>query len=201
VKVATLYLRLALGLIFLSGQVIFGQQLQNQEDVKAAIISIQKQIVDLTNPLEPFDCREFIMLRKSIHKKTCRQIVRMIKNGELTTTQSEIAIGILTGLPEADYCEVTSVLLSPKIPGEILHSVLDMPLPYGPCYANSYNDEIYRSMLLKLKTNKATSNEVKLILSSILSGEAAKTYKNYLKHPDQYGYPPIQTYSTNMWLY
>ena len=58
-------LLLALGLIFLNINMP-GQQLTSQQEVKAAIISIQKEVVDLTNPRDAFDNKQFVSLRKSI---------------------------------------------------------------------------------------------------------------------------------------
>lgn len=126
-KIATVFLLLTFGFILLPEKNLFGQQATNQLEINAAIISIQEKIVDLTNPQEPFNSKEFVSLRKSISKETGRQIVRLIKDIALTTTQSEIGIGLLSGLPETDYWVTTAVLLSPRTPEQILDSVLTMP--------------------------------------------------------------------------
>ena len=189
-------LLLALGLIFLNINMP-GQQLTSQQEVKAAIISIQKEVVDLTNPRDAFDNKQFVSLRKSISRETGKQIVLLIKDHQLTDNQSQIGICLVAGLAETNYWEATAVLLSTNTPEDILYNVLGMPLICGSGFANAYTNETYKVILLRLKMDFASKTDaiskgIENILDSILSGEAAKIYRDYLKHPDQYGYPVIQ---------
>lgn len=190
-RIKTLHISLSLGLLCVIDIDLSAQVPDGQQQVKAAIVSIQQRIWDLTNPLEPFHCKQFVSIRKSISDDTGKQIVMLIKNGQLTTTQSEVGVGLLTGLSEAHYWNITSALLTTNTPEEILLSVINMPMPYGPCFANAYTNEMYKTMLSTLKSNSG-STRIKDSLDFILSGEAAKTYQDYLKHPDRYGYSPIQ---------
>jgi hypothetical protein len=198
-RIMTYWLFLALGLIFPNIN-ISGQQLTGQQEVKAAIISIQKEIVDLTNPRDAFNCKQFVSLRQSISAETGKQIVLLIKDNQLTDNQSQIGICLLAGLPETNYWEATAVLLSTNTPEDILYNVLGMPLICGSGFANAYTNETYKVTLLRLKMDFASKTDsvskgIESILNSILSGEAAKIYRDYLKHPERYGYSPIQVHS------
>jgi hypothetical protein len=58
----------ALSILFQVG--IAGDQTTNSDQIKNTIVSIQNQVVDLTNPLEPFFCKEFVATRKSMSRMT-----------------------------------------------------------------------------------------------------------------------------------
>src|SRR5262249_50840316 len=112
--------------------------------MKATITSIEKVVVDLTNPLELLQCREFLRVRKSLSKDGASTIVKLISGGNLSTTQSLIGVHLLSGLDEKSYWDVTEPLLSPKTPKIILKSVLIQPFPYGPGFANAFQNKIYQ---------------------------------------------------------
>lgn len=179
--VATLYLLCGCDLVQC------GQSTDN-DPVKNTILSIQKEVVDLTAPVEPLYCKTFLTARKSMSKETAEQIIKLIQHGDLTVTQSEIGVLLLSGLPERVYWKSTEQLLTTTTPEGILETILNQPLPYGPSYANAYKEEKYSKILLELKNDKNCSRELKPILDLILSGKASKIYEDYLKHPDKYGY-------------
>jgi hypothetical protein len=160
----------------------------SRDQVKATLISIERAVVDLTNPLEPLHHKEFVSFRKSMSLSIAKTIVGLIQAGELNVTQSHIGIHALSGLPEATYWAVTSEMLSSKTKEEILSNVLLQPLPYGPSYANAYENNEYRKALLKLREDIAVGKAIKAQVELILEGKAAKIYEEYRKHPDRYGY-------------
>lgn len=170
----------------------FGQQQSmSHEEVKAAIISMQKKIVNLTYSLEPFNCKEFVSLRKQISKDTGEQVVRLIKDRQLTEVQSDIGICLLTGLDETNYWAVTASLLSTNTPDEALGDIINPTLPYGPGFANAYTNENYKILLERLKAN-TTSKLIRTKLELIVSGESAKIYRDFVKHPERYNYSKAQ---------
>jgi hypothetical protein len=160
----------------------------DKESIKSTILSIQKQIVDLTNPVEPFNCKEFVIIRKSMSRNTAERIVQLIEHGELTTAQSEIGVLLLSGLPENINWQTTSPLVNISTHEDVISALLLPPLPYGPGYANSYTNEAYVQKLRELRGDRRCGTELKRILDLILNGNASSIYSNYLKHPDQYGY-------------
>jgi hypothetical protein len=190
-KIIMLLPLLVLELVFFTNNKAFGQQATNQWDIKFEIVSIQGKIGDLTDSMEPFRCKEFVLLRKSMSTEAGKQIVLLIKDHQLTTLQSEIGLCLLSGLAETNYWETTKPLLSTNTSEEVLYNILGMPMPYGPCFANAYTNEKYRAVLMQLKAD-TTSKMIKMSLDFILSGEAANTYRDYLKHPARYGYAPAQ---------
>jgi hypothetical protein len=144
---------------------VCGAQTTNDVQIKEVIVSIQKQIVDLTNPLEPMFNAKFTAARNAMTEQTARQIVELIRQGVLTNTEADLGVLLLSGLKEQTYWVVTE------------------PFPYGPGYANTYKIEWYKNRLLQLKAQKPNTD-----FDFILSGEDAKSYADYLKHPDKYGY-------------
>jgi hypothetical protein len=160
----------------------------SRDQVKATLFSIERAVVDLTNPLEPLHHKEFVSFRKSMSVSTAKTIVRLIQAGELNVTQSHIGIHALSGLPEETYWAMTSEMLSSKTKEEILSNVLLQPLPYGPSYANAYKNDDYRRVLLKLSEDIGVGKAIKAQLELILKGKAAKIYKDFRKHPERYGY-------------
>lgn len=164
---------------------ICSAQTTNDVQIKDVIVSIQKEIVDLTNPLEPLFNRQFVATRKVMTEKTARQIVQLIRQGVLTNdTQADVGVLLLSGLKERSYWIVTQPLLTTNTNPEVLHSVLDPPFPYGLGYANTYKIPWYRNRLLHLKAQRPDGD-----FDLILSGEDAKDYADYLKNPQKYGYP------------
>jgi hypothetical protein len=168
----------------------FGDQSTNSDQIKGTIISIQDQIVDLTNPLEPLFCKEFFEARKSMSRTTALQIVELIRQRKLNQTQSDIGVLLLSGLNERTYWVVTEKLLATNTDDEVLHDLLSPPFPYGPAYANSYKVPALYKKLLALKATGQCGPCAAFDLNSIVIGEDATDYADYLKHPDRYGYPP-----------
>src|SRR5215472_3710633 len=79
-------------------------QTTNEAQIKAVIISIQEDVTDLTDELEPLYDAQFIATRKAMTEKTARQIVQLIRQGALTNdTQADIGILLLTGLRQQTY--------------------------------------------------------------------------------------------------
>lgn len=174
-----------------------GENQTNRDDVKAEIIVIQEQVVDLTNPLEPLFNKQFLKMRKSMSASTARKIVGLIEKGDLTPTQSDIAVLLLSNLDQQIYWHVTQELLTTNTDNEALDTLLIPPLPYGPGYANSYKYEFYYKKLLALKAIRQWGCAVKSDLDLVLSGEASCIYADYLKHPDKYGYRSPDQYMGN----
>jgi hypothetical protein len=162
---------------------VCGAQTTNDVQIKEVIVSIQKQIVDLTNPLEPMFNAKFTAARNAMTEQTARQIVELIRQGVLTNTEADLGVLLLSGLKEQTYWVVTEPLLTTNTDWEVMGTLLCPPFPYGPGYANTYKIEWYKNRLLQLKAQKPNTD-----FDFILSGEDAKSYADYLKHPDKYGY-------------
>ena len=162
-------------------------QTTNEAQIKGVIISIQKDITDLTDPLEPLYDVQFVATRKAMTEQTAQQIVQLIRQGVLTNTQADIGVLLLSGLREQTYWVVTVPLLTTNMDEEVLDTLLDPPFPYGPGYANVYKIEFVKKRLLQLKDESRHDNGTP-DFDFILSGEDAKAYADYLKHPDRYGY-------------
>lgn len=164
----------------------------NHIPIKEIIVSIQKEIVDLTNPLEPLHCKQFLTIRKSMSESTAQQIVQLIRQGDLTLTQADIGVLLLSGLKEQTYWVVTEPLLTTNTENDVLDDLLSPPFPYGPGYANTYRIEFIKKRLLQLKEQRlGNTNSISYlndIIDFTLSGENSKAYADYLKHPDAYGY-------------
>ena len=163
--------------------VVQADQTTNDIQIKDVIVSIQMRIVDLTDALEPLHDAQFVVTRKAMTEKTARQIVKLIRQGNLTTTQADIGVLLLSGLKEQTYWVVTNPLLTTNTESEVLDDVLGPPFPYGPGYANTYQIKWFQKRLLQLKAQRPDDN-----LDLILSGEDSKTYADYLKNPHAYGY-------------
>ncbi len=164
-------------------------QTTNEAQIKDVIISIQTEIVDLTNPLEPLFNKQFVATRKAMTEKTARQIVQLIREGVPTNVQADVGILLLSGLKEQTYWIVTQPLLTTNMVTNtqdpfVMEDLLSPPFPYGPGYANTYKIQWYRERLLHLKTQRPDVN-----FDLILSGEDARDYADYLKNPEKYGYP------------
>lgn len=69
----------------------------------------------------------------------------------------------------------------------MLNDLLLPPLPYGSGYANAYDLKEYRDRLVDLN-RELPNSDYKPDLEFILSGGAAKSYADYIKHPHKYGY-------------
>jgi hypothetical protein len=179
VSIGLLFILLSLNAV----RTAYGEDQTNQDKVKAEIISIQKQVVDLTNPLEPLFDKQFVAMRKSMSVGTAKKIVELIESGSLAPMQSDIAVLLLSGLDQQIYWHFTESLLSTNIDGDTLDDLLSPPFPYGPGYANAFRFKEYKDKLLALKEKRPDQN-----LDLILSGEASRTYLDYLKHPEKYGY-------------
>lgn len=160
----------------------------SDDAIKGTILSVQIEVGDLTNPAEPLNCKRFLAARKSMSKETARQIVKLIERGALTNTQSEIAVLLLSSLPEAIYWRITEPLVVAKTEQDVLKAVLLPPLPYGPGYANAFREDDYSNKLVDLRDDPKCARELKAILDLILSRRASKIYRDYLKHPGLYGY-------------
>jgi len=158
-------------------------QATNDIQIKSIIVSIQKEIVDLTDPVEPLYDAQFVATRKAMTEGTARQIVKLIHQGDLTTTQAEIGVLLLSSLKQQTYWVVTEPLLTTNTEEEVLDTVVSPPFPFGPGYANTYKIEYFKERLLQLKTQRPDDN-----LDLILSGEDSRGYSDYLKHPHAYGY-------------
>lgn len=155
----------------------------NDVPIKGIIISIQQDVGDLTARLDPLHVKQFVDARKTMSQKTAKEIVGLIRRGELTTTQADIGIYLLSGLKEQTYWVVTQPLLTTNTENEVFDTVLNPPFPYGPGYAHTYKIEFIRKRLLQLKEQRPDYN-----LDLILSGENSRDYADYLKHPDAHGY-------------
>jgi len=166
---------------------LFGQPMQD-DSIKSTILSVQKEIVDLTDPVEPLRCKKFVAARTLMTSETAEQIIKLIQQGSLSGTQSEIGVILLSGLPEAAYLKTTEQLIAPTTQKDVLNALLMPPLPYGPGHANSCGKEDFKKKLVALKNNPACSRSVKTILDLIISGKALDTYSDYKEHPDRYGY-------------
>jgi hypothetical protein len=173
----------ALLCLFCNINSVRGDQATTNLPIKQAIVSIQERIVDLTNPLDPLYDKQFVSLRKSMSENNAKQIVELIRHGNLTTTQADIGALLLSGLKEQTYWVVTEPLLTTNTDEQILEDILSPPFPYGPGYANTYKIEYFRKRLVLLKTERPDST-----FDLILSGYDSKTYADYLKHPHAYGY-------------
>lgn len=172
-------------------------QTTNSDQIKNTIVSIQNQIVDLTNPLEPLFCKEFVAARKSMTRTTALQIVEFIRQGKLKRVQSDIGVLLLSGLKERTYWVVTEQLLTTNTDDEVLGCLLDPPFPYGPGYANSDKVKALCKKLLALNATGQSGPSTKSALESILNGEDSRDYADYLKHPDRYGYLAPNDYGGN----
>jgi hypothetical protein len=170
-------------LCLLCANPICGAQTTNDLPIKEVIISIQERIVDLTDPVEPLYNAKFLATRKAMTEQTARQIVELIRQGVLTNTQADIGVLLLSGLKEQTYWIVAEPLLTTNTDQGILDTVLSPPFPYGPGYANAYKIQWYKDRLLRLKAQRPDFN-----FDFILSGKDAKSYADFLKHPDKYGY-------------
>ena len=160
-------------------------QTTNEAQIKDAIVSIQKYVVDLTDGLVLLHDAQFVAIRKAMTEKTARQIVQLLRQGALTNdTQADVGVLLISGLKERSYWIVTQPLLTTNTNPEVLHSMLSPPFPYGPGYANTYKIQWYRNRLLQLKAQKPDG-----YYDLILSGEDARDYADYLKNPEAYGYP------------
>jgi hypothetical protein len=177
----------ALLCLFCNINPVRGGQTTNDLQIKQAIVSMQGRIVDLTDPLQPLYDEQFVSLRKSMSEKTARQVVELIRHGNLTATQADIGALLLSGLKEQTYWVVTESLLTTNTDEQILEDILSPPFPYGPGYANTYKIEYFRKRLLLLKTESPGSH-FDSTFDLILSGEDSKDYADYLKHPHDYGY-------------
>jgi hypothetical protein len=167
--------------------VSFGQP-ADVDPIEATITSIQKEIGDLTNLVEPLNSKTFLAARKSMTKATAEQIIKLIQQKRISGTQSEIGVLLLSGLPEDIYLNTTRPLVAASTQEDVLKDLLMPPLPYGPGYANACKEPKFKEVLVGLKTNAACGKEVKTVLDLIISGEASRIYSNYRRHPDQYGY-------------
>jgi len=161
------------------------QQATNEAQIKDVIVSIQNDIVDLTDPLEPLHNAQFVAMRKGMTEKNAREIVQLIRRGILTNTQADIGVLLLSGLKERTYWVVTIPLLTTNIDAYALQDVLDPPFPYGPGYADTYKIEWFKKRLLVLE---GRDTEIAPEIELILSGEDSRDYADYLKHPGKYGY-------------
>jgi hypothetical protein len=173
--------------LYISSLPLYGQP-TNDDSIRATIVFVQEEIVDLTNPLEPLNCKKFVAARRSLTQETADQIVKLIQHGNLSNTQSEIGALLLSGLPEDNYLKTTKQLIAATTQEEVLNTLLMPPLPYGPGYANACKENELKTMLVALRSNPACSQEVKAVLDFIMSGKASSNYSDYKKHPDQYGY-------------
>lgn len=167
--------------------VLFGQPAHG-DPIEETIASIQKEIGDLTNPVEPLNSKAFLAARRSMTKETAERIIKLIQQNRISGTQSEIGVLLLSGLPEDIYLNTTRPLVVVSTQGDVLKDLLMPPLPYGPGYANACKKPEFKEVLVGLKTNAACDKEVKTALDLIISGEASRIYSDYRKHPDQYGY-------------
>jgi hypothetical protein len=167
---------------------ICGAQTTNDVQIKEVIASIQTQITDLTDSLEPLYNAKFLATRNAMTEPTARQIVELIRQGVLTNnTQADIGVLLLSGLKEQTYWVVTEPLLTTNTDEEVMGTLLCPPFPYGPGYANTYKIAWYKNRLLRLRDESHHDNGTP-DFDFILSGEDAKSYADYLKHPHKYGY-------------
>ena len=185
--------------ILCSANLVCADQSTNSDQIKIknTIVAIQNQVEDLTDPLEPLFCKEFVAARKSMSRNTAVQIVKLIRQRALTTVQSDIGVLLLSGLNERTYWVVTEQLLTTNTEDEVLDSILNPPLPYGPGYANSFKVQVFYKKLHALEAAAQCGPSAKVDLNMILSGEASRIYADYLKHPDRYGYRSPNDYNGN----
>jgi len=66
--------------------------------------------------------------------------------------------------------------------------ILMPPLPYGPGFAHSFTNDLFRKKLAALKTEPKINHQVKDLVSFILSGEAASSYAKFKKDPQEFNY-------------
>jgi len=163
-------------------------ELMDTNLIKSEILSVQKEVVDLTNPVEPLNSKTFLAIRKAMSEAIAGQIIEMVRQEDLTNTQAEIGVLLLSKLPEETYFRITEQLITTNTEEGILDLLLMPPLPYGPGYANAYKNDKYKNRLAEIRDNTKCGQELKATLDLILSGKASHIYADYLKHPDQYGY-------------
>jgi hypothetical protein len=187
---------IAISSILCANFVLAGQP-TNSNQIKNTIISIQYQVTDLTDPLLPFFCKDFIAARNSMSMSNAVQIVELIRQGNLSPVQSDIGVLLLSGLDEHTYWVVTEQLLNTNTDESVLDDLLGPPMPYGPGYANAYKNGALYKKLAGLKAAREWGSAVEADLNLILSGEASGIYTDYLKHPAKYGYRPRHKYNGN----
>jgi hypothetical protein len=159
------------------------------QEVKAAILSIQQSVMDLTDTTVLLRLKDFTSLRNTLTKPAATNIVRLVQEKQLTLDQAEIGVYLIAGFPEEDYWAVTAPLLSPETDQNLLARVLACPLPYGPGYCNALRSDVRKRQLEALRADPRLSGRVRDIIDFVLSGDAAKAYKDFRKDPEKFGYP------------
>jgi len=161
------------------------------DQAKATILSIEKEIVDLTAVSDLQRSTNFQRLRKSVSVDLGKELVSLIREKQFSVVQSQIALHVLSVLSDERYWEVTEPLLVARTEERVLNDVLLQQLPFGPCYANSIKSEKFRKILETLADEKVSDN-TRNRLRLILNGKAADIYLDFLNDPQKYGYAKDQ---------
>jgi hypothetical protein len=157
-------------------------------DIRTAILTIEKPIGDLTDQTTLLRCEPFLTFRKSITEAKATGIVRLIRSKELQGDAASIGILAAQFLPEERFWAVTMPLLSVHTEEVVLRDILMPALPYGPGYAHSITNEIYKDKLITLKNDPGLSSSLQDTIDFILKGESAKMYSRFKRDPHRFNY-------------
>jgi hypothetical protein len=116
------------------------------------------------------------------------QLVSLIETKTFTVVQARIALYAVQSLPEREYWDVTSKLLSTNTHPEVLEHTLAPPMIYCAGYANAYKLEKWDLLLRELRVQPSLDPKIKDVITEILKGDHAAAYKGFLKDPEDFGF-------------
>jgi hypothetical protein len=163
-------------------------EISNADAAREHVLSIERKIGDLTAMAAPMWCDEFLELRRSMTVTVATQLVSLIETKRFAVVQARIALHAIQSLPEQQYWEVTSTLLSTNTDPEVLEHTLAPPMIYGVGYANAYKLEKWDLLLRKLRVQPSLDPKIKDVITEILKGDHAAAYKRFLKDPEAFGF-------------